>query len=167
MKGLLAQVAAFGLLPWAVTGCGGEGTPRCGPSRATVTRVIDGDTVELEDGSRVRYLMIDTPEISGGADDCYGPEARDFNAALVEGRQVGLRYDLECTDHYGRLLAYVFVERTEVNLRMVEYGYACVLVIPPNGADRELAYKTAEAEARADERGMWNPDVCEEVACDR
>ena len=166
MKRTLAQLAAFGLLPLLTTGCGGgDGASRCGPSRATVTRVIDGDTVELEDGTKVRYLLIDTPEISGGA-ECYGPEARDFNAALVEGREVSLRYDVECTDHYGRLLAYVYVESTEVNMRMVEYGFACVLVIPPNGADRELEFKTAEAEAKADQRGMWDPDVCQEVACD-
>lgn len=151
-----------------MTSCGGGGDPnRCGPPQAIVARVVDGDTVELDDGTKVRYLMIDTPEISGGADDCYGPEARDFNAALVEGRRVSLRYDLACTDHYDRLLAYVYVESTEVNLRMVEYGYACVLVIAPNGADRELEYKTAEAEAKAAGRGMWDPDVCQEVACER
>ena len=157
----LALVTAC-LALWLV-GCGSGSS--CGPSRGTVSRVIDGDTVELADGQKVRYLMIDTPESTGGADDCYGQEAKQYNEALVLDREVKLTYDVECTDRYDRLLAYIEVDGQEVNARMVEYGYACVLYIPPNGEDRRVEYKTLEAEAKAAERGMWGE--CEVVTCEK
>jgi micrococcal nuclease len=157
--GSITLVAAF-----VVCGCN-SGAERCGPSRAKVTRVVDGDTVELEDGEKVRYLMIDTPESTGGKNDCYGTEATEYNAALVLDRTVELSYDVECQDHYGRLLAYVKVDGQEVNSRLVEYGYACVLYIPPNGEDRHVEFQTIEAQAKAAERGMWG--ACDVVSCDK
>jgi len=159
---------AFGWAAWVsmttllLGGCGSG--DRCGPSNAVVSRIIDGDTIELAGGEKVRYLMIDTPESTGGADDCYGQESKSYNEALVLNREVNLIYDVECTDHYDRLLAYVKVDGQEVNTRMVEYGYACVLHIPPNGEDRETEFETLEAEAKAADRGMWG--VCQEVTCD-
>ncbi|HUH05127.1 MAG TPA: thermonuclease family protein [Kofleriaceae bacterium] len=136
----------------------------CGPSSAVVTRVIDGDTIEIESGERVRYLNIDTPEITNGKNDCYGAEARQFNEDLVLGKPVTLRYDTECTDRFDRLLAYVRVQDREVNSLLVERGYACVLIIPPNGADRADEFTFLESQARAAERGMWG--ACEVVTCD-
>ena len=147
----------------AVCGCN-SGAGRCGPSRAKVVRVVDGDTVELEDGEKVRYLMIDTPESTGGKHDCYGAEATEYNSALVLDRKVELSYDVECRDFYGRLLAYVKVDGQEVNSRLVEYGYACVLYIPPNGEDRRVEFQTIEAQAKAVGRGMWG--ACDVVSCD-
>ncbi|RME28016.1 MAG: thermonuclease [Deltaproteobacteria bacterium] len=143
------------------SGCGGN---RCGPSSGTVDRVIDGDTIELEDGTRVRYLLIDAPENTGGHVDCYGPEATAYNRALVEGRRVSLGYDVECTDRYGRLLAWVEVDGQLVNARMVEQGYACVYYIPPNGEQRRFEFENLEARARAEGRGMWG--ACAEVTCE-
>ncbi len=149
----------------AAAGCGpSDNGSDCGPSVGTVSRVIDGDTVELGSGERVRYLMIDTPECTGVKDDCYGQEAKDYNAALVLDRQVEISYDVECTDVYDRLLAYVEVDGVEVNARMVEFGYACVLYIPPNGEDRRIEYMNLEAEARSAGRGLWG--ACQEVTCD-
>jgi micrococcal nuclease len=145
-----------------LAGCGGE--EPCGPSSGVVTRVIDGDTVEIESGERIRYLMIDTPEITGGAPDCFGPEASQFNAELVLGREVSLAYDVECLDRYGRHLAYVSVGDREVNALLVERGYACVLYIPPNGEDRRAEFEALEMTAKAQARGMWGE--CEEVTCD-
>ena len=145
-------------------GCGDDGNA-CGPTRATVTRIIDGDTVELEGGEKVRYLMIDTPESTGGADDCYGQESTGYNRDLVLDRQVKLSYDVECTDFYDRLLAYVEVDGQEVNTRMVEYGYACALHIPPNGEERRAEFENLEAAARAAGRGMWG--ACNVVTCDQ
>jgi micrococcal nuclease len=136
----------------------------CGPTEATVARVIDGDTVELDSGERVRYLMIDTPEISGSTPDCWGPEAAEFNTQLVEGKSIELSYDVQCQDTYGRTLAYVRVQGVEVNTRMVEFGHACVLHIPPNGEDRAGEFNNLEAIARAEGRGVWGS--CAEVTCD-
>ena len=75
------------LLSWSSAACSGTGSV-CGPSEAIVAEVIDGDTVILDNGDRIRYLMIDAPEISGGENECFGIEARDFNRDLVLNKQV-------------------------------------------------------------------------------
>ena len=85
------------------------GSP-CGASEAKVTRVVDGDTIELDDGRKVRYLLVDTPETTSGHNDCYGSNAVTFNTDLVLNKTVQLSYDVECTDRYGRTLAYVIVD---------------------------------------------------------
>ncbi len=159
----LVPLIALACLAGLPAGCGSSGSP-CGPTKGTVSRVIDGDTIELETGERIRYLNVDTPESTGGKDDCYGTEAAAFNAMLVGGRDVRLRYDVECTDRYDRLLAFVEVDNIQVNMRLVEQGYACVLIIPPNGQDTRDAFEDAEYEARQLGRGMWG--VCDEVTCD-
>ena len=144
--------------------CGGPALePACGPSSARVQRVVDGDTVELEGGERVRYLMVDTPEL-GEAPECGGEQARQANASLVEGQRVSLRYDPEvCRDDYGRLLAWVDVADREVNAWLIERGYACLLYIPPAGRDRAAELESLESAAREGLRGVWGQ--CEEGAC--
>lgn len=134
----------------------------CGPTRAVVARVIDGDTVELESGERVRYLLVDTPENTSSV-ECFGAEATAFNEQLVEGREVRLTYDVECTDRFGRLLAYVEVDGRVVNQLLVEQGYACVLHIPPNGADAAPLYQDLETRAVDEGRGLWS--VCADDPC--
>lgn len=145
----------------AISACGGG---RCGPASAEVARVIDGDTIELSDGKRVRYLLVDAPENTSGHVDCYGPEAAAYNRMLVEGQRIKLAYDVECTDNYGRLLAWVEVNGVSVNARLIEQGYACVLYIPPNGESRRAEFMNLQAEARAAGRGMWG--VCEVIGCE-
>lgn len=135
----------------------------CGPTTAHVERVIDGDTIELTTGERVRYLLVDTNEITNGHNDCYGPEARLLNESLVGGMDVHLAYDQECTDRYGRLLAYVTVGTREVNTILVERGYACTLYIPPDGSARRKEFQALESQAKNAKRGMWG--ACAEVAC--
>jgi micrococcal nuclease len=142
--------------------CGSD--PRCGPSTGVVATVHDGDTVHLESGETIRYLMVDTPEL-GNPGDCFADEARQFNSDLVLGREVDLVYDVECTDRYDRLLAYVSVAGREVNSLLLERGYACLLHIPPNGDDRVDQMQALEDEARAAGRGMWG--ACQVVACDQ
>jgi micrococcal nuclease len=142
------------------------GTPpsSCGPSSAVVDHVIDGDTIVLDSGERIRYILVDTPEITNGHNDCYGAEAREYNHTLVTGRTISIAYDEECQDRYGRLLAYVNVGDVEINRTLLEDGYACLLHISPNGDDRFVEYQGLEDMAKADELGMWS--VCGTVACD-
>ncbi len=137
----------------------------CGPSTAIVASVIDGDTVVLDSGEKVRYLMVDTPEITSGKHDCYGEQARDYNAELVLGQEVRLTYDAECSDRYGRLLAYVEAPDGEVNTLLVERGYACVLYLPPNGREREGEFETLELGARQSHTGLWGA-CAGDVSCD-
>lgn len=148
----------------ALTACAGP-EDTCGPTTGTVSRVIDGDTIDLASGERIRYLLVDTPESVNGATDCYGTNAAQLNRDLVEGREVTLAYDeAGCTDRFGRLLAYVSVGGVEVNRTLVERGYACVLYIPPAGELRHNEFENLEAVARAAGRGMWS--ACPVVTCD-
>ena len=150
----------------AATATACEPAQRCGPSSGVVAEVIDGDTIELESGERIRYLMVDTPETTGGSDDCFGSNAVQFNTDLVLGKTVQLTYDQECTDAYDRLLAYVTVDGQELNALLVERGYACVLQIAPNGVDRVDEFEALERAARDAARGLWGNCEPEEILCD-
>jgi micrococcal nuclease len=128
-------------------------------ARAHVTRVIDGDTIEVSIAGRddeVRYIGIDTPETvkPGTPVQCFGPQASSFNHRLVEGRAVRLVFDSERRDVYGRLLAYVFVGQRFVNARLVRLGYARTLTIPPNDTHAGLFHRLARDAGLAG-RGLW------------
>lgn len=138
-----------------LAGCGASPGSDCGPSSGVVERVIDGDTIVLTTGEKVRYLLIDAPETTNGHSDCYGSNASTFNSDLVLGKTVELTYDTQCTDMYGRLLAYVSVDGNDVNKLMVERGYACVLFIAPDGKARYDEFKAYQAAAKANLRGIW------------
>jgi micrococcal nuclease len=137
---------------------------RCGPSSGVVDHVVDGDTVVLTSGERIRYLLVDTPEVTDGKNECWGSQATNHNAALVVGQDVTLEYDVECEDVYGRLLAYVAVEDVEVNRELLQTGNACMLHIPPNGNTRWVEYQALEDEAKQAGVGMWG--ACGTVQCD-
>jgi micrococcal nuclease len=142
--------------------CAAPAAP-CGPARARVERVIDGDTIVVAGGVTVRYLLVDTPELHPAHPACYAPNAAQFNRDLVLGHTVELRYDVQCDDVYGRALAYVAVDGVDVNRALVERGYACVLDIPPDGAARVAELKAVEATARAARRGLWG--ACAPIPC--
>jgi len=78
------------------------------PNIAKVTEVIDGDTIIIEGGYRVRYIGIDTPEIHPEV-EAFGMEAWQANRQLIEGKEVRLERDVSETDKYDRLLRYVYV----------------------------------------------------------
>ena len=141
----------------ALGGCsGGAPASKCGPSSGVVASVVDGDTVELESGEKLRLLLVDTQEVTSGKNECYGMEARDYTRQLVEGKSVQLSYDESgCTDRYGRTLAYVSVDGREVNGLLVERGFACVLHISPAGDDRAEEFKGLQSEAKLAKRGLW------------
>ena len=130
---------------------------------ARVTRVIDGDTIEVNLGGatyKVRYIGIDTPETVHPSEpvECFGKEASDKNSELVEGKIVRLEKDVSETDKYGRLLRYVWVGGIFVNDYLVRQGYAYAYTYPP---DVKYAEQFAEAqiEARENNRGLWA--ICE------
>ncbi|GEL74238.1 hypothetical protein MVI01_60220 [Myxococcus virescens] len=150
---------------WLAACGGGDAEVSCGPASGRVAEVLDGDTVVLEGGERVRYLLADAPERTGAGGDCFGPEAHAFNRGLVEGRRVALTYGEACEDRFGRLLAYVSVDGREVNTLLVERGHACVLHVPPAGRSRRAEFQALEAQARLARRGVWG--ACAPVPCQR
>lgn len=134
-------------------------TQQHGRQRAVVARAIDGDTIELESGERVRYLGVDTPESKANQNlsspEFYGPEASDYNRELVEGQTVVLEADTTETDDYGRLLRWVFLEDgTFVQAELVRNGYAFVNIIPPDDTYAGIL-RDLERTARAENRGVW------------
>ena len=150
---LIRPLAAAALATLA-GGCGGDSP--CGATEATVTRIVDGDTIELDDGRKIRYLLVDTPETTSGHDDCYGSNAVTFNTDLVLNKTVQLEFDVECTDRFGRTLAYVTVDGQEINKLMSQRGYACVLHISPDGDSRVDEFKAYQLDAMRSGRGLWS-----------
>lgn len=125
-----------------------------------VTKVIDGDTIEIEGGQRVRYIGIDTPETVHPSKlvQCFGREASAKNKELVEGKTVELEKDISETDKYGRLLRYVYAGGTFVNQYLITEGYAHSSTYPPD-IKYQNQFTEAEKEARENNRGLWG--VCQ------
>jgi micrococcal nuclease len=123
---------------------------------ALVIRVIDGDTIEMEGGQRVRYTGIDAPEVAHATEpgEHFGEEAAEKNRELVEGRIVSLERDVTDRDEYGRLLRYVWLGDTMINAELVRLGYAYAYSLPPNVRYQEL-FLRLEAEAREQQLGLW------------
>ncbi len=122
-----------------------------------VTRVVDGDTVQIETGQKVRYIGVDTPETvqPNKAVQCFGKEAANKNKELVLNKKVRLVKDVSETDKYGRLLRYVYLsDEIFVNLQLVKDGYATAATFPPDVKFSKI-FVEAEREARAMEKGLW------------
>ncbi len=129
---------------------------------AICERVVDGDTIKLFGGERVRYIGVDTPETVHPRKpvEPFGKEASAYNRTLVEGRRVRIETDVRERDRYGRLLGYVYVldeatgEELFVNAELLRAGYARVMTIPPDVRHAE-EFLALEREARERRRGLW------------
>jgi micrococcal nuclease len=122
----------------------------------TVTRVTDGDSLVVTDGTRIRLIGVDTPEVE--SDDCFSAEATDHTRTLVgPGTPVRLVYDVGRLDRYGRTLAYVYrlSDGLFVNLALPTDGFAMQLTVPPNVRHAE-DFRLAVADARDANRGLWS-----------
>ena len=147
------------------TACGGGGGPSkpTAPGTATLSRVVDGDTIRVRikgREERVRLVGIDTPESvkPGTPVQCFALAASARTKALLpKGSAVRLVRDVEERDRYGRLLAYVYRARDDlfVNLALVREGYAVVLTVPPNVAHTG-EFVAAAGDAREHGRGLWS-----------
>ena len=141
--------------------------PRAGPASGglpagldvTVERVVDGDTIVVSGGERVRLIGVDTPETNDPrrAVGCFGRQASEFTSTLLPtGSRVRLVGDVEQRDRFGRLLAYVYrqADGLFVNAELLRRGFGQVLTIPPNVAHSE-EFVALSREARQEERGLW------------
>ena len=122
---------------------------------ATVERVIDGDTVVLAGGERLRYIGIDTPELGTDPRECFAEQATARNVALVAGQEVALRVDVSQRDRYQRLLRYVYLlDGTFVNATLVAEGYATAVTFPPDVMFSDT-FTRLERQARQAGIGLW------------
>jgi len=115
---------------------------------AKVLRVIDGDTIELVDKRRVRYIGINAPEMTDKRAEilCFAKMAKAENQKLVEGKTVEMEKDVSDKDKYDRLLRYVWIDGQMVNLVLVQNGFAKTATYPPDVKYKDLflaAEKTA------------------------
>ena len=150
--------------------CGDE--PAAPPQAAQVVQVVDGGTVVLAGGIKVRVLGIDAPEMErdGRPADFLAHKAKAALTELTLDRTVSLSFDRLRYDPYGCLLAYLRLpDQTLVNAELVRRGLARVYLIPPN-----LRYQkdllTAQQEASEAQRGVGstcynrtNPTIWETV----
>lgn len=121
-------------------------------SSATVTDVIDGDTIDLGDGQRIRLIGINTPE----REQPFFEEASDFLKNRLDGKQVEIEYDQERLDQYDRTLAYIWLGDVLINQEVLAQGLAIAYSIPPN-VRYEQVFLAAEQAAQNAGVGIWRP----------
>lgn len=150
-----------------------KGTSGLAVITASVTRVIDGDTVEVSvEGKieKVRMIGVNTPETNHPTKgvEYFGKEAKTFTTNSLSGKTVYLEKDVDERDNYGRLLAYIWLKQpasdTEKEVRdkmfnaiLLLEGYAQVMTVPPNVKYSDMFVKF-QREAREAERGLWKND---------
>src|SRR5437870_6765435 len=126
-----------------------------------VDRVVDGDTLLLQSGERVRLIGVDTPETKHPSKPVqyFGKEATAFTRRMVEGKRVRLEFDQGNVvrghkDRYGRTLAYVFLEDgTLLNAEIIKQGYGHAYTQFPFSRMEE--FRRLERKAREEQRGLW------------
>lgn len=119
--------------------------------RTKVKEVIDGDTILLGNGQKVRYIGIDTPERS----DTFYREAKELNRKLVQDKDMVLEFDVQSEDRYGRLLAYVYADDILVNAELLKNGLAVVYTYPPN-VKYASYFIGLQKKARDESLGIWS-----------
>jgi len=149
-------VLGLDTLSWGSLESTGWTVPSHSP-RYTVTRIIDGDTIEVAKLGKVRYIGINTPELSHPklGIELLAAEACEMNKRLVLGKTVALEYDVQTRDRYGRILAYVYTGSTFVNAYLVETGYAQLMTVPPNVKYAAL-FQRLQQKAVSNHIGLWS-----------
>lgn len=133
---------------------------------AKVTRIVDGDTVEVEfengeygkEEYKVRLLCIDTPEtVKSGVDEQpYGKLATEKLTEMVLNKDVMLIFEKDIDDYYDRLLAYIMLEDgTCVNTALIEQGFARTDIVRPNNVHKDYFYEL-QSKAIKNKKGLWS-----------
>jgi micrococcal nuclease len=142
-----------------------KGSSRTIPRRgelAQVVAVLDGDTIVIDGGEKVRYAGVNAPESKHPdklPEEC-GQEAFEANRRLVAGKLVRLEYDRLSRDQYGRLLAYVYADNLFINAELIRQGYAQASAYKEN----QRYYKDflrLQRDAKTARRGLWGS--CQDI----
>jgi micrococcal nuclease len=123
---------------------------------SNVSKVVDGDTITMSNGEKVRLIQIDTPELA--SKECYGIQAKsELSKLLSQAGEVSLTSDpnLDEVDKYGRLLRYVFVGNTNLNLKLIEIGAAAPYFYRGEKGVYAAQFLKAAQTAQKRKLGMW------------
>jgi endonuclease YncB( thermonuclease family) len=122
------------------------------PKTAVVKRVIDGDTVELFNGTVLRYTAITAPEET----ENFAEEATKLNQSLVEGKEIKLEYDNYTSDKFGRILAYPIIDNKNICIELVTKGMAELVIYQKR---KPFIYQVqlleAQEQAKKQKLGIW------------
>ena len=122
------------------------------PKSAVVKKVIDGDTVELFNGTVLRYVGITAPE--EGED--FAEQATKLNQSLVEGKEIKLEYDNYTSDKFGRVLAYPIINDKNICIELVRKGMAELVIYQKR---KPFIYQVqlleAQEQAKKNKLGIW------------
>lgn len=123
--------------------------------KTITTNVIDGDTIVINGGERVRLLGIDTPEKG----EFYYKEAKARLEQLIENNEISIEKEGDNKDKYDRLLRYIFLNETNINMEMVEEGYAICYFY---GKSRyQSLCRSLEQNAMQNKLGRWQNNKSE------
>lgn len=137
-----------------------------GLEKMTVTKVVDGDTLYLSDGSKMRLIGLNAPENTKRVEP-YGQEATNYVKSKILGKEVYLQKDVSDVDQYNRLLRIIWLEvptdlmdeneirKKMLNADMLINGYAEPYTFPPDVTYSKMFVKFAK-EAREKEVGLWS-----------
>jgi micrococcal nuclease len=122
--------------------------------RYTVVSVIDGDTVELKGGDRLRLLSIDTPEEG----EPFYDDARQYLGDIALGQQARIEFANTRRDRYGRLLGYLYIDTIFVNHSILERGLGNLYLFKDTDLGREETARLLQAQRSAigEKRGVWS-----------
>ena len=128
-------------------------------AQVRVSKVVDGDTLRLQDGQRVRLIGVNTPELShyGRPVEPFAVQAQRRLQALVAANDgyVGLQVGSQAKDHYGRTLAHAYDARGQnLEAQLLAEGLGYLVAIPPNTA-QVACQRSAEQQARKARQGLW------------
>ena len=135
--------------------------------KATIQRVVDGDTFELTTGEKVRIIGVNTPE-STTKTEPYGKEASNYTKEILTGKTIYLQKDVSESDRYGRLLRYAWLEEPKeitkatiakymFNAHLLIEGYGQPFTLQPDSKYADIFIEFAR-EARENEKGLWKID---------
>lgn len=124
--------------------------------RFIISKVIDGDTVELMGGNRLRLLSLDTPEKG----NLYHDDAKEFLSNLTLGKTAKIEFADTRRDRYGRLLGYLYVDSIFINKIIIENGLGYLYLFKDNELDRKQIKQLLVAQQNAIDKkiGIWSID---------
>jgi micrococcal nuclease len=122
--------------------------------RFVVSRIIDGDTMELMGGDRLRLLALDTPEEG----ETFYAEATELLSQLSLGETARIEYSHRRRDKYGRLLGYLYIDSQFINKTVIDSGLGYVYLFSDNDLASDQVRSMIAAQRSAIERrvGLWS-----------